>query len=101
MHAYTKYLNVHMKLPSGLVAATAVPGGRGWRTATLDWKGNSEISQTTSKNAIHVVPLVFVSRQLFRVGGVDSPDHHLPSVMRSLSTGRMRGMNLQAVRIYL
>ena len=92
MHAYTK-CDVHVKLPSGLVAATAVPGGRGWRTATLFWKVNSAVSSTqkTSKKAI---PLALVSRHLFRVSGVDSPDHHLPSVVRPLGAGRMRGMNL-------
>lgn len=92
MHAYTK-CDMNMKLPSGLVAATAVPGGRGWSTATLCWKINSLVSsiQKTSRTAL---PLMLWSRLLLRVGGVDSPDHHLPSVGRPLSTGRMRSMNL-------
>ena len=92
MHAYTMY-DVHVKLPSGLEAATAVPGGRGCRTATLFWKVNLAVSsiQKTSKNAI---PLVLGSRHLFRVSGVDSPNNNLPSVVRPLSAGRVRGMNL-------
>ena len=85
--------DVLVKLPNGLVAATAVPGGSGWRTATLYWKVNSVLGSImkASKSAI---PFVVGSRHSFRVCGVDSPDHHLSSVVWPLATGRVRSMNL-------